>query len=86
MNEDDAAHSCPALVGPAAPPWWARLLRRARTSASTPPLGTPRAGRRPRALRPVGGRGDGEPGPTLADLYQARRPTALRDKRTADDR
>ncbi|WP_432047195.1 SigE family RNA polymerase sigma factor [Streptomyces asiaticus] len=74
------------------PPWWARLLRRARTTASTPPVETPRAGRRLRALRPVGGRGDGEPGPTLDDLYRARRLDMIRlavflvdDLHTAED-
>ncbi|MEU8872672.1 SigE family RNA polymerase sigma factor [Streptomyces javensis] len=73
-------------------PWWARLLRRARTTASTPPVETPRAGRRLRALRPVGGRGDGEPGPTLDDLYRARRLDMIRlavflvdDLHTAED-
>ncbi|MBL1098051.1 sigma-70 family RNA polymerase sigma factor [Streptomyces coffeae] len=73
-------------------PWWARLLRRARTTASTPPAETARAGRRLRALRPVGDRGDGEPGPTLADLYQARRLDMIRvaaflvdDLHTAED-
>ncbi|CDR09704.1 SigE family RNA polymerase sigma factor [Streptomyces iranensis] len=73
-------------------PWWARLLRRARTTASTPPVETPRAGRRLRVLRPVGGRGDGEPGPTLDDLYRARRLDMIRlavflvdDLHTAED-
>ncbi|GDY53794.1 hypothetical protein SVIO_044170 [Streptomyces violaceusniger] len=73
-------------------PWWARLLRRARTTASTPPVETPRAGLRPRVLRAVGGRGGGEPGPTLADLYRARRLDMIRlavflvdDLHTAED-
>ncbi|MEU0845151.1 SigE family RNA polymerase sigma factor [Streptomyces sp. NPDC005962] len=66
-------------------PWWARLLRRARTT-------TPAPGVRLRALTPVAGRDDEEPPPTLADLYRARRLDMIRlavflvdDPHTAED-
>ncbi|RNG20775.1 SigE family RNA polymerase sigma factor [Streptomyces botrytidirepellens] len=67
------------------PPWWARLLRRARTTAPAP-------GVRLRLLRPVDGQDDEAPSPTLADLYRARRLDMIRlaiflvdDLHTAED-
>ncbi|MGW2325206.1 SigE family RNA polymerase sigma factor [Streptomyces sp. NPDC001700] len=66
-------------------PWWARLLRRARTTAPAP-------GARPRLLRPVDAQDDEEPPPTLAELYRARRLDMVRlaiflvdDLHTAED-
>lgn len=66
-------------------PWWARLLRRARTTAPAP-------GVRLRLLRPVDAQDDEEPPPTLADLYRARRLDMVRlaiflvdDPHTAED-
>jgi RNA polymerase sigma-70 factor (sigma-E family) len=56
-----------------APPWWARLLRRARTTTSTPASGAPHTGRRFRNLYSVADRDGGQDAPTLADLYRTRR-------------
>ncbi|MEU6818087.1 SigE family RNA polymerase sigma factor [Streptomyces sp. NPDC046860] len=53
-------------------PWWARLLRRARTTPSPAP-GAPQPGRRLRHLRTVDRRDGEEESPTLADLYRTRR-------------
>ncbi|MEU9157838.1 sigma-70 family RNA polymerase sigma factor [Streptomyces sp. NPDC048417] len=73
-------------------PWWARLLRRARTTARTPAPGAPHPGRRFRHLRPVAGRDGEEDSPTLADLYRTRRLDMVRlavflvdDLHTAED-
>ncbi|MEU1529805.1 SigE family RNA polymerase sigma factor [Streptomyces fagopyri] len=72
-------------------PWWARLLRRARTTPSPAP-GTPHAGRRFGHLRPVAGRDGEDDAPTLADLYRTRRLDMVRlatflvdDLHTAED-
>ncbi|MFJ8158136.1 SigE family RNA polymerase sigma factor [Streptomyces sp. NPDC094468] len=56
-----------------APPWWARLLRRARTTTSAPASGAPHTGRRFRNLYSVADRDGGQDAPTLADLYRTRR-------------
>lgn len=73
-------------------PWWARLFRRARTTASAPAADAPRPGRRFRLLKPVEGHDDGHPPPTLDDLYRARRLDMVRlaiflvdDLHTAED-
>ncbi|WP_055552704.1 sigma-70 family RNA polymerase sigma factor [Streptomyces sp. NBRC 110028] len=79
-------------------PWWVRLLRRTRTTATPPGVEPPRARRRFRLLKPVdgrdgqGGRNGREPSPTLADLYRARRLDMVRlavflvdDQHTAED-
>ncbi|MFF7965236.1 SigE family RNA polymerase sigma factor [Streptomyces sp. NPDC007903] len=72
-------------------PWWARLLRRARTTPS-PASGAPHPGRRIRHLRPVDRRDGEEDSPTLADLYRTRRLDMVRlaaflvdDLHTAED-
>ncbi|MGW3160712.1 SigE family RNA polymerase sigma factor [Streptomyces sp. NPDC001089] len=72
-------------------PWWARLLRRARTTPSPAP-GTPYAGRRFGHPRPVAGRDGEDDAPTLADLYRTRRLDMVRlatflvdDLHTAED-
>ncbi|MEU3185443.1 SigE family RNA polymerase sigma factor [Streptomyces sp. NPDC006923] len=72
-------------------PWWARLLRRARTTSSPGP-GAPHTGRRFGRPRPVAGRDDEEDAPTLADLYRTRRLDMVRlavflvdDLHTAED-
>ncbi|MFE2062517.1 SigE family RNA polymerase sigma factor [Streptomyces sp. NPDC059467] len=73
-------------------PWWARLLRRARTTSSTPASGAPLTGRRFRHLRSVADRDGEEDSPTLADLYRTRRLDMVRlavflvdDLHTAED-
>ncbi|MFK0158363.1 SigE family RNA polymerase sigma factor [Streptomyces sp. NPDC090499] len=53
-------------------PWWARLMRRARTTP-TPASGVPHPGRRFGHLRPVADRDGEKDAPTLADLYRTRR-------------
>ncbi|MER5792209.1 SigE family RNA polymerase sigma factor [Streptomyces sp. NPDC001980] len=53
-------------------PWWARLMRRARTTPS-PASGAPHPGRRFRHLRSVADRDGEKDAPTLADLYRTRR-------------
>ncbi|MBV1949530.1 SigE family RNA polymerase sigma factor [Streptomyces sp. BV129] len=72
-------------------PWWARLLRRARTTPS-PASDAPHPGRRFRHLRSVADRDGEEESPTLADLYQTRRLDMVRlaaflvdDLHTAED-
>ncbi|MET7288838.1 SigE family RNA polymerase sigma factor [Streptomyces sp. NPDC005573] len=72
-------------------PWWARLLRRARTTPSPAPS-APHPGRRSRHLRPVADRDGEEDSPTLADLYRTRRLDMVRlaaflvdDLHTAED-
>ncbi|MFI8347707.1 SigE family RNA polymerase sigma factor [Streptomyces sp. NPDC085596] len=72
-------------------PWWARLLRRARTTPA-PASGAPHPGRRFRHLRSVADRDGEEDSPTLADLYQTRRLDMVRlaaflvdDLHTAED-
>ncbi|MGV9701478.1 SigE family RNA polymerase sigma factor [Streptomyces sp. NPDC003483] len=70
-------------------PWWARLLRRART---TPAPRTPYTGRRSGHPRPVAGPDGEDDAPTLADLYRTRRLDMVRlatflvdDLHTAED-
>ncbi|MGW4670892.1 SigE family RNA polymerase sigma factor [Streptomyces sp. NPDC004324] len=70
-------------------PWWARLLRRART---TPAPRTPNTGRRSGHPRPVAGPDGEDDAPTLADLYRTRRLDMVRlatflvdDLHTAED-
>ncbi|MET8634020.1 SigE family RNA polymerase sigma factor [Streptomyces sp. NPDC004096] len=53
-------------------PWWAWLMRRARTTPSPAP-DAPLRGRRFRYLRSTADRDDEEGSPTLADLYRTRR-------------
>lgn len=72
-------------------PWWARLLRRARTTPAPAP-GGPHSGRRFRHLRSVADQDGEEESPTLADLYQTRRLDMVRlaaflvdDLHTAED-
>ncbi|MFH9432206.1 SigE family RNA polymerase sigma factor [Streptomyces sp. NPDC017615] len=72
-------------------PWWARLLRRARTTPAPAP-GGPHPGRRFRHLRSVADQDGEEESPTLADLYQTRRLDMVRlaaflvdDLHTAED-
>ncbi|MGW3115002.1 SigE family RNA polymerase sigma factor [Streptomyces sp. NPDC001091] len=72
-------------------PWWARLLRRARTTPA-PASGAPNPGRRFRHLRSVADQDGEEESPTLADLYQTRRLDMVRlatflvdDLHTAED-
>ncbi|MEW2494876.1 SigE family RNA polymerase sigma factor [Streptomyces nodosus] len=73
-------------------PWWARLLRRARTTTSTPAGAAPHPGRRFRHLHPTADRDSEEDSPTLADLYRTRRLDMVRlaaflvdDLHTAED-
>ncbi|MEW2492413.1 SigE family RNA polymerase sigma factor [Streptomyces nodosus] len=73
-------------------PWWARLLRRARTTTPTPAGAAPHPGRRFRHLHPTAGRDGEEDSPTLADLYRTRRLDMVRlaaflvdDLHTAED-